>query len=106
MSVNDYKNESVSYAGRKWEERFCSLIQRLPVHVLSRSSDKGNNKHIWEKTNSWMLNIALGNNSQNATLIALWDGKGGDGKGGTEHMVHIAKKMDVNVEIMDINRIG
>lgn len=39
------------------------------------------------------------------SLIALWDGKGGDGTGGTEHMVQIAKEQGARINIIDINEI-
>jgi len=34
-----------------------------------------------------MMHNALANGSAKVTLIALWDGKEGDGPGGTKHMV-------------------
>ena len=39
------------------------------------------------------------------TLIALWDGKGGDGDGGTEHMVKVAKEKGAKVKIIDTNKL-
>jgi hypothetical protein len=42
---------------------------------------------VWQRSNSWMLSNALAIGEGDTTLIALWDGKGGDGPGGTEHMV-------------------
>jgi hypothetical protein len=31
------------------------------------------------------------------TLLALWDGKGGDGPGGTEHLVSVAPSYGIRV---------
>ena len=36
------------------------------------------------------------------TLIAVWDGKGGDGPGGTEHMIHTAREKGADVVIIKI----
>jgi len=45
------------------------------------------------------------NGGINMTLIALWDGKGGDGPGGTGHMVKEAKSKGAQVIEIDINRL-
>ena len=42
------------------------------------------------RNNLWELNSAMVNGGMNMTLVALWDGKGGDAAGGTEHMVQEA----------------
>jgi hypothetical protein len=48
-----------------------------------------------------MLNAALEDDGKHMALIALWDGKGGDGSGGTEHMVKITyeEHADTNLKI-------
>jgi hypothetical protein len=38
-------------------------------------------------------------------LLALWDGKGGDGSGGSENMVQIARIKGAKVYIININKI-
>ncbi len=40
------------------------------------------------------------------TLVALWDGKGGDGEGGTEHMVKQAKARGAKVVRINIKELG
>ncbi len=68
--------------------------------------EKENNKNnVWERSNVWMLDIALKNGGKNMSLIALWDGKAGDGGGGTEHMVNVAKEQEARVIIIDINKL-
>ncbi|MEJ7830008.1 MAG: hypothetical protein WKF91_17495 [Segetibacter sp.] len=39
------------------------------------------------------------------SLIALWDGKGGDGVGGTQHMVKEAQAKGAKTIIIDIAKI-
>lgn len=89
--------ESVAFAGPGWVERFDKLFNKLPVRVLSKSQKLPRVKEkktlsIWKKNNLWQLNCALANVGLNMTLIALWDGKGGDGPGGTADMVKEAKE--------------
>ena len=55
------------------------LKYNLPVYV------RGDNANLW------MLQTALDGGGAHMTLIALWDGKGGDGSGGTQHMTMWSK---------------
>ncbi|MEO7264315.1 MAG: hypothetical protein ABIW38_05350 [Ferruginibacter sp.] len=103
LPFNEFKNQSVSFAGTNWDDRFDNLTGQLPVHILPISS--GTEKNVWELANEWMLKVALQHGGEPITLIALWDGKAGDGGGGTEHMVKIAKNKKATVEIIDINKL-
>jgi hypothetical protein len=105
LPVNEFKRASVSFAGANWEDRFDKLKKKLPVHLLPEAKDNTKNDNVWERANIRMLNVALENGGENMTLIALWEGKGGDGIGGTEHMVNIAKEKGARVNIIDINKI-
>lgn len=103
LPVIEFKKESVSFAGIGWDERFDKLITEIRVHILDEKEDK--NSNVWERANLWMLNKGLKHGGNNMTLLALWDGKGGDGSGGTEHMVKTAKAEGATVEIIYINKI-
>lgn len=98
----EYKKASVSFAGEGWDQRFEALMKKLPVHTLPETSGE---ESIWERTNLWMLHEALKGGGENMTLIALWNGKGGDGKGGTEHMVSVAKEKGAAIKIIDVNTL-
>lgn len=103
LPVEEFIKTSVSFAGNDWTIRFNKLKEKLRVHILKKVED--NRETVWERSNSWMLILALKNSGENMTLIALWDGKGGDGAGGTEHMVKISKEQGANVEIIYINQV-
>ena len=104
LPVNDFKKSSVSFAGKDWEDRYESLIKKLPVHFLPQSNENNIN-NVWERANMWMLESALKNGGKNMTLIALWDGKAGDGGGGTEHMIKVAKEHGARTKIIDIKKL-
>ena len=103
LPSDKYKKASVSFAGKDWDARFDKLIGELPVNVLPQGKSKEDS--IWEQTNLWMLKDALNEGGRNMTLIALWDGKGGDGEGGTEHMVKVAREEGAKIKIIDINKL-
>ena len=98
-----YKEASVSFAGETWAVRFDHLTKTLPVSTLPGSADDDQN--IWVRTNLWMLEESLKNGGVHMTLIALWNGKGGDGEGGTEHLVSEGKAKGAKTIIVDINKL-
>ena len=110
MPPAKYINSSVSKAGPAWVERFWTIHNKhekaKQLRVLSdvenaKSSEdylpewlqSKENYGIWQRNNLWMLFNALAEacdettGDPNLTLIALWDGAGGDGPGGTEDLV-------------------
>ena len=44
---------------------------------------EGPTENVWQRVNFWMVEEAVAL-APERTLIALWDGKGGDGPGGTD----------------------
>lgn len=106
-----FLTESVQFAGPDWVNRFDRLFQKLPVHILAEKKDlpnwlqKKKDYSIWERNNLWMLYNALVNGGIKMSLIALWNGQGGDGSGGTEHMVKEAKERGAKTIIIDTQKI-
>ena len=105
LPIEEFKKESVSFAGLEWEERFERLINERPIYILSATSDD-KKSNVWERANIWMLNSALKNGGENMTLLALWDGKAGDGGGGTEHMINVAREQNATVRIIEIDKLN
>lgn len=111
MPREKFLKASVSFAGSQWIERFDKLVAKLPHPVLSDDeelpkwlqSKPGYN--IWMRNNLWMLNRALVSGGMHMTHIALWDGKGGDGPGGTADMVKQASDRGAKVVMLDITKM-
>jgi len=93
---------SVADAGPEWISRFDRLCKARPVRVLADDAvgeaDPGD---VWQQANLWILETALAVDADSHTLIALWDGKGGDGPGGTEEMVRAAGERGFEVVRLD-----
>ncbi|MXN92317.1 hypothetical protein GR160_13900 [Flavobacterium sp. Sd200] len=103
MPVEQFKENSVVFAGKNWEERFDKLIgTRPPIINLIDEKDLIN---PWEQINIVMLNSALKGGPKNAAIIALWDKKKGDGRGGTYHIVNNKITEEVKKYIIDITKI-
>jgi hypothetical protein len=112
LPAESYVTESVAPAGPDWVHRFYAIQSRFPAApILARTKDlPGWLRHrrdysIWQRNNLWMLNEALTAGAQNVTLIALWNGKQGDGPGGTADMIAIARDRGAETRVLDSNAI-
>jgi Tetratricopeptide Repeats-Sensor len=100
---DDYAAASVADAGPEWVERFRALVERLDVKLLSQTKElpswlaERGDYSIWQRNNRWTLHTGLSRSDVDASLIVLWDGKGGDGPGGTEDMVKAASSRGVRI---------
>ena len=65
---------------------------------------QGTGTNEWERGNRWVLQLALSAGAPKVSLIAVWDGTAiGDAKGGTAHMVQIARAAGtVDVEVIKL----
>jgi len=104
LPIDAYLQASVAAAGPLWVDRFHALVARLGTAVqilddtiaLPASLTQGEPLNIWAHTNLWMVSEAISLAPQR-TLLALWDGRSGDGPGGTEHLVSAAPSLGVDV---------
>jgi hypothetical protein len=102
---------SVASAGDDWIARFKSLAQMSPPHVMASSKalptwlkDKPGYS-FWQRNNLWMIACALALEPRRFVLAGLWDGKQGDGGGGTQHMVEVAQKEGAQFIHLDTRRL-
>ena len=101
LPVEDFIAASVAPAGEGWVRRFFTLVKQLgPENVRVMGENDGRKyeatEDIWSRANLWMVEAAVALAPQR-TLLALWDGKGGDGPGGTEHLVTVAPNYGIRV---------
>jgi hypothetical protein len=94
-----YVKTSVENADKHWVERFSTqFAKHSDVPILAESAELPewlrfkSGYDIWQRTNCWLLSEALSYRALHYTLIALWDGELGDGPGGTQHMVSLARE--------------
>jgi hypothetical protein len=109
--ADQFVTESVAFGGNNWTKRFDKLFNTLPHQVLAENKhlpgwlQKKEGYDIWARNNLWLLNSALINGTMNMSFLALWDGKTGDGPGGTEHLITEAETRGVIVTKLDIHEI-
>jgi hypothetical protein len=93
---------SVADAGPEWTSRFDRLCKTHAVRVLGDNATGGaDSDDVWQQANLWILETALAVDADVHSLIVLWDGRGGDGPGGTEEMVRAARERGLEVVRLD-----
>ncbi|MGQ0700857.1 MAG: hypothetical protein ACT4PZ_21770 [Panacagrimonas sp.] len=83
-----------------WRERFHSIKARLQDPIRYMPFELGEPPpHVdpFERCNLWLLDTALAWGANKLSLLCLWNGRGGDGPGGTGHMVAEVKRRSVRV---------
>lgn len=101
LPAEEFLAASVAPAGPAWVQRFHVLLASHGpegVFVIGKKDGLlgGNTANVWQRANLWMIEEALAL-APERTLLALWDGKTGDGPGGTEHFVQVAQRFGIRV---------
>ncbi len=96
-----------SVDGDMWRNRFFEMKAKLqnPIRImpdelgpLPRGVDP------YERCNLWLLYTALACGMDKVRFIALWNGGGGDGPGGTQHMYDEVRRRTGRVTWIDTRR--
>ena len=74
--------ESVALAGTDWAERFDTVAKCSEMRVVPTPPD---GTSVYEATNDWMISLALAEPADERHALLVWDGRQGDGAGGTGH---------------------
>ncbi|HEY7554587.1 MAG TPA: TRAFs-binding domain-containing protein [Candidatus Binatia bacterium] len=95
---------SVAFAGDHWIERFYRVKGQPKTAVFIMPDEigpapKGVNE--FSRTNIWQLYTALAWGPEKVRFVCLWNRKGGDGPGGTEHMYETVQKYAGRVYVLD-----
>ncbi len=75
--------------GERWRDRYYAMKDRLhlPVRIMPEELGAGPpERSAYERCNLWLLYSALACGIPRVRFLCLWDGKRGDGPGGTAHM--------------------
>ena len=98
----DFLAASVSFAGQQWVDRYFALKDRATLLVQPEElGDPPGERNVYVRNNLWQLYTALSHGPEKVCFIALWDGKEGEGPGGTRHMVETVQKHSGRVIILN-----
>ena len=103
-----FLKNSVTFAEENWRDRYYSVKDNkltalfVMPEELGPTSEKVN---PYERNNLWMLDTALSMGPDKVRFICLWDGKGGDGPGGTKHMYKEVLKRSGQAYVIDTKEL-
>ena len=100
----EFIQNSVTNVTGDWLPRYQTITQQLAAPPLAAPSELGplpQDMNAYERCNLWLLNTGLAYGAEKLVFICLWDGGGGDGPGGTAHMVAEVKKQHGRVLWLD-----
>lgn len=93
---------SVDVPGSDWAARYRRLRQRCPTWFQAdQLPPPGDDEDVFERNNDWCLEVARAQAPPGRLrVLAVWDGAGGDGRGGTAHLVARARRAGATVEVI------
>jgi tetratricopeptide (TPR) repeat protein len=103
-----FLRESVSFAGDHWRDRFYAVKAHPRTKMLVMPDELGPapaRTNVYTRVNLWQLYTAISWGDEKLRFICLWDGKPGDGPGGTQHMMEIARSRTSHVYHIDPGRL-
>ncbi|MFC6541619.1 hypothetical protein ACFQES_33390 [Nonomuraea salmonea] len=86
LPPDGFARRSVDLEGTDWRERFERLCRRARVAVLP--GDPGRGDEVFARTNEWMVRLARALDPEPRAVV-VWDGRPGDGAGGTSDLVRL-----------------
>ena len=99
-----FLRKSVAFAPGNWTERFYQVKGNPTTKLLIMPEELGplpKGMNPYARNNLWQLYSALSRNPDKVRFICLWDGRGGGGFGGTQHMHEAVVKHSGRVYVLD-----
>lgn len=103
-----FLKNSVTFAGESWRDRYHAVKNNRLTTLFMMPEELGPtpaDANPYERNNLWMLYTALSVGPEKVRFICLWDGKGGDGPGGTKHMHDEVLNRSGQVYVIDTNKL-
>ena len=83
-----FLEKSVDFANSDWRARFFAAKARAALHIGPRElGPTHEGEDPYERNNGWMLDAASRFGADKVDFVSLWNGEGGDGPGGAQHMM-------------------
>lgn len=87
LPPDEFKERSVALVDADWGDRFQRLLQDADVRQLADEvDDVPEGDEVFGKTNEWMIDLARRADPEPRAII-VWDGRTGEGPGGTQDFV-------------------
>jgi hypothetical protein len=95
--------------GAAWQSRYRAVAARLDAPPREAPEVLGalaEGEDAFVRGNRWLLDTALAFGAERLRCICLWDGGGGDGPGGTRHLIDAVRAVGGDVQWIDTRELG
>ncbi|WP_254019310.1 hypothetical protein [Mesorhizobium escarrei] len=97
---------SVDFADGSWHERYLAVKAKATLRVApDELGPLGEGGNAYERNNQWMLDSAARFGGDRMAFICLWNGEGGDGPGGTQHLMEEARRKTSRIYWLDTRKL-
>jgi len=103
-----FLSASVDFAGDRWHQRYLAATRDPRSRLRIAPTELGPlpaDANAYERTNEWMLSLARRFGPERVQFVCLWNGEGGDGPGGTRHMVEQVERSGGTVHWLDTRKL-
>lgn len=101
-----FLRESVDFAGPGWHARYRTVARSAEVHLAPiELGPLPDGADPYERNNLWMLAEAQRRARGQVVCICLWNGQGGDGPGGTQHLMQVVQDRGGEVHWLDTTKL-
>jgi hypothetical protein len=102
-----FLEKSVDFADTDWRARFFAAKARGVLHVAPRElGPPQGSEDPYERNNRWMLEAALRFGPDKVDFVCFWNGEGGDGPGGTKHMMEEVSRRGGRTRWLDTRKLS
>jgi len=104
----EFLQASVTFAGDGWVERFYKVKEHPKTRFLLMPNELGplpKGSNAFARNNLWQLYTTLSWGPERVRFLCLWNRKGGDGPGGTQHMHDTVRKHSGRVYVLDTTKL-
>jgi hypothetical protein len=97
---------SVDFADADWHDRFLAAKSNAALHIApDELGPLPTGEDPYERNNIWMLEQAARFGPEKIVFICLWNGQGGDGPGGTRHLMEEARSKSGRTYWLDTTKL-
>jgi hypothetical protein len=101
-----FLEKSVDFADTDWRARFFAAKARAALHVAPLElGPPREGEDPYERNNRWMLDAAMRFGADKVDFVCLWNGEGGDGPGGTKHMMEEVRNKGGSAVWLDTTKL-
>lgn len=101
-----FLRNSIEWAGDDWRRRYFLAKPHAKLHVMPEVlGTVASHQNAYVQLNLWMLDAALRFGAERLEFVCLWNGQGGDGPGGTFHLMQEVQRAGGHAQWLDTTKL-